>query len=156
MIAATSYCERLLPKEQGGFHPRRSIINIKFTVRRLQELGHKSTRTAISMLHQPKEGISLRQPNAYLVGTRSPWSAAANDGAICQFHDGRRAYVQNDNEVSSEEFDLEQGLRRVWVLSPSLFNISRRYSVTLQRFNKDPDIVAGLVSLQGQPARIGP
>ena len=40
----SAYCEAkgLLPEEQSGFRPRRSSTDIKFAVRRLQELERKA------------------------------------------------------------------------------------------------------------------
>ena len=39
----SAYCERMgiLPEEQCGFRPNRSIIDMMFVIRRLQELARK-------------------------------------------------------------------------------------------------------------------
>ena len=43
---------------------------------------------------------------------------------IRQFHDGMRVCVRNDNGRCSQWFEVAQGLRQGYVLSPLLFNVS--------------------------------
>ena len=77
---------------------------------------------------------------------------------IRQFREGMRACVRNDNGHCSEELSVEQGLRQGCVLPSLLFNIffAAALLVALQRFSEDPDILADLVHLQEQPAKVGP
>ena len=77
---------------------------------------------------------------------------------IRQFHDGMRACVRSDNGDCSEEFNVEHELRQGCALSSLLFNIVfvAILLVTLQRFSEDPEILAGLVYLQEQPAKVEP
>ena len=69
-----------------------------------------------------------------------------------------RACVRNDNGDRSEEFNVEQGLRQGCVLFPLMFNIffAAALQVVLQRSSEDPDILADLVHLQEQPAKVDP
>lgn len=66
-----------------------------------------------------------------------------------------KAFVQNYNEVYSEEFDVEQGSRQGAVPSFLLLNIffAEALLVALQRFSKDPDIFVALVYLQKQQVK---
>ena len=77
---------------------------------------------------------------------------------IRQFHEGMRACVRNDNGDCLEDINVEQGLPQGFVLSPLLFNIffAAALQVALQRFSEDPEILADLVHLQVQPAKVGP
>ena len=72
---------------------------------------------------------------------------------IRMFHDGMRARVQSDDGDFSAWFNVCQGLRQGYVLSPLLFNIFfvAVIIVVLQRFAEDPLIVSDLVYLDDAP-----
>ena len=108
-----AYCEAkgLIPEEQCGFRPDRSTTNMMFDVRRLQEVGRK-------------RGVSLFMcfidlQKTYDTGDRTfLWQVLTRIGVppqmiadIRQFHDGMRACVRPDDDVCSDWFDVEQGLR---------------------------------------------
>ena len=77
---------------------------------------------------------------------------------IQNFHNGMGALVRPDDDICSDWFQVDQGLRQAWVLSPLLFNIffGAVLTVVLQRFSKDTAILAELVRLKKPPTSIGP
>ena len=129
-----------------------------FVVRRLQEIGRKA-------------GVSLFMCFIYLqkaydtVDRTLLWQVLTRIGVppqmlavIQQFHDGMRAYVQPDDGVYSDWFEVEQRLRQGCVLSPLLFNIffAAVLTAVLQRFSEEPAILAELVHLKKPPTSMGP
>ena len=87
------------------------------------------------------------------IGVRSQMIAV-----IQQFHDGMRACVRPDYGVCSDWFEVKQGLREGWMLSPLLFNIffAAVLNVVLQRFSEDPTILAEPVHLKEPSTSMGP
>ena len=77
---------------------------------------------------------------------------------IRQFPDGMRACVRPDDGVRSDWFEVEQGLRQGYVLSPLPFNIffAAMLSVVLQRCSEEPAILAELVHLKEPSTSMGP
>ena len=69
---------------------------------------------------------------------------------IRQFHDGMQAQVRMDDGELSEWFEVTQGLRQGYVLSPLLFNIffAAATEVVLVRFSEDDTILKDLVYLE--------
>ena len=68
-------------------------------------------------------------------------------------HDGMRVHVQLKGGHVSVGFNIFQGLRQGWVLSPLLFNSFFAVVMigVLQRFAEDPLIVSDLVYLDDAP-----
>ena len=124
-----------------------------FVVRRLQELGRTSnTSLEIYFIDLAKAYDSV---DRVLL-----WEALARFGVpprmikvIRMFHDGMRARVQLDDGDFSAWFNVCQGVRQGYVLSPLLFNIflAAVIIMVLQRFAEDPLIVSDLVYLDDAP-----
>ena len=121
----SAYCEAkgLLPEEQCGFRPDRSTTDMMFVVRRLQEVGRKA-RVPVHMCF-----VDLQKAYDTVYRTLL-WQLLTRIGVppqmiavIRQFHDGMRACVRPHDGVCSDWFEVEQGLRQGYVLSPLLFNI---------------------------------
>ena len=129
-----------------------------FVVRRLQEIRRKAGVSLFMCF------IDLQK--AYdTVDLTLLWLVLARIGVppqmiavIQQFHDGMRAYVRPDDGVRSDWFEVEQGLRQGYVLSPLLFNIffAAVMTVVLQKFSEEPAILAELVHLKEAPTSMGP
>ena len=70
---------------------------------------------------------------------------------IRQFHGGMRACAQSDDGARLNWFEVEQGLRQEYVLSPLLFNIvfAAGLDVVLQRFSEDTGAPEGTADVDG-------
>ena len=66
--------------------------------------------------------------------------------------------MRSDDGRSSEWFEVAQGLREGYVLSPLLFNVffAAILRVVPERFSKDAGILADLIHLHEQPSKVGP
>ena len=156
----SDYCEakELLPEEQCGFRPDRSTTDMIFVVRRLQEIERKARVSPfMCFIDLQKAFDTVDRTLLWQVLTRTgvpPQMIAV----IQQFHDGMRACVRPDDGVCSDWFEVEQGLRQGYVLSPLLFNIffAAVLNVVLQRFSEEPAILAELVHLKDPSPSIGP
>ena len=149
------FCDEagILPEEQCGFWPQRSTTVMMFVVRRLQELG-RTSGTSLEIYF-----IDLAK--AYdTVDRVLLWEVLARFGVpprrikvIRMFHDGMRSRVELNDTYFSAWFNVCQGLRQGYVLSPLLFNIffATVIMVVLQRFAEDPLIVSDLVYLDDAP-----
>ena len=108
----------ILPEEQCGFRPQRSITDMMFVVRRLQELGRTS--------NTPLDICFIDLAKAYdSVDLVLLWEVLACFGdsprmikVLRIIHDGMRARVQLDDGDFSAWFNVCQGLRQGCVLSP--------------------------------------
>ena len=94
-----------------------------FVVRSLQEIGRKAeVYLFMCLLDLQKAYDTVDRTLLWQVLTRigvPPQMTAV----IRQFHDGMRACVRPDDGVCLDWFEVEQGLRQGYVLSPLLFNI---------------------------------
>ena len=124
MVRLRDYCEtdNLLPEEQRGSHPTRSIMDTMFVIRRLQELG----RTAGGGV---RCFVDLQE--AYDTVDRALlWQALTHIGVPLlieiivvsrQLNDGIRACVRGQTAGErSEWFQVGQGLRQGCVSLPLL------------------------------------
>ena len=77
---------------------------------------------------------------------------------IRQFHDGIKFCELSEDGMCSEAFDVEQGSRQVYVLSPLPFNIffATVLAVILQHFSTDEEVLASLVHLEESRGAMGP
>ena len=149
------FCEEsgILPEEQCRFRPQRSKTDMMFVVRRLQKLG----RTSNASLEICFIDLAKAYDSVSLVLL---WEILARFGvpprmikAIRIFHDCMMARVQLDDGHLSAWFNVCQGLRQEYVLSPLLFNIffAAVIIVVLHRFAEDPLIVSDMVYLDDAP-----
>ena len=143
-----NFCEEdgIVPGEQCGFQPQRSTIDIMFVVRRLQRLGRTNySSLEICFIDLVKACDSVDPVLLWGVLARfgvPPWMIKI----IRMVQGGMRARVQLDGDFPAW-FNVCQGLRQGWVLSPILFNIVfvAVIIVVLQRFAEDTLIVSDLV-----------
>ena len=156
----SAYCEAkgLLPEEHCGFRPDRSTTDMMFVICRLQEIGRKAGVYFFTFFIDLQKAYDTVDPTLlWQVFTRigvPPQMIAV----IQQFHDEVRACVRPDDGVCSDWFEVEQGLRQGCVLSPLLFNIFFAAVLTgvVQRFSKDPAILAELVLMKEPSVSMGP
>ena len=148
----SDYCERenILPKEQCGFRPQRSTVDMMLVVRRLQELARKKD-TPLYLCF-----IDLTIAH-YSVDRTLLWDVLARFGVpprmiavIRQVHDGMKACVRLDDGERSDKFDVGQGLRQGCVLAPLLFNMffTAVLRVAETRFLSDAAFTDNMVQLQ--------
>ena len=145
----SAYCERvgILPEEQSGFRPNRFTTDMRFVIRRLQELAWKK--------RIPLYACFIDLTKAYdSVDRTLLWTVLARFdvpqnmiSVIRQFHDGMQACVRLDDRVNSTLFAVEQGLRQGCVLAPLLLNIffAAVANVASTRFKADKGIMGALV-----------
>ena len=148
----SDYCasEKILPEEQCGFRPQRSMVGMKFVARRLQELARKKdTPLYLCFIDLTKEYDS--------VGRILLWDVLARFGVpprmlavIRQFHDVMQACVRLDGGECSNKFDVGQSLRQGCVLAPLLFNMffTAVLRMAEKRFLADATITDNMVQLQ--------
>ena len=121
----SAYCEAkgLLLEEQWGFRPNRSTTDMRFVVRRMQKVGRKAgVSLFMYFIELQKAYGTVDRTLLWQVLTRivvPPQMLAV----VQQFHDGMRVCVRPDDGAGSDWFEVEQGLRQGFVLSP-LFTIS--------------------------------
>ena len=157
----SNYCEAkgLLPEVQCGFRPHRSTTDMMFVVRRLQEIGRKpGVSLCICLIDLQKAYDTVDRTLLWQVLIRIGVPPPMMIAAIRQFHDEMRACVRPDDGVSSNWFEVEQGLRQRCVLSPLLFSVffAVVLTVVLQRFSEDTVILVELANLKEPPTSMGP
>ena len=127
-------------------------------VRRLQEIGRKARVSLfMSVMGFQRAYDTADHTLLWQVLTRigvPPQMIAV----IRQFHDGIKSCVRPDDGVCLDWFEVEQGLRQAFLLSPLLFNIffAAVLNVVLQRFREDPAILAELAYLKEPSTLMGP
>ena len=95
----SNYCEDrgILLKEQCGFRPARSTVDMQFVMRRLQELGReRKIPLYMCFVDLQKTYESVDRELLWQVLTRFGISAKVLT-VIRQFHDGMRACVRTDD-----------------------------------------------------------
>ena len=148
----SDYCERenILPEEHCGFRPQRSMVDMVFVVRRLEELARKKDNPwnlcfiDLTKAYDSVDRTLLRDVLArFGVPSRMP-------AVIRQFHDGMQVFVRLDDGECSDKFDVGQGLRQRSVLAPLLFNMffTAVLRVAEERFLSDAAVTDNMVRLQ--------
>ena len=149
------YCEAkgLLTEGQRGYRLDRSIMDIMFVVRRLQQIAWK--------VGLPLFRSSIDLQKAYdIVDHTLLWQVLPHIGVpaqmiavIRQSHGGMGACVRPGDGVYSDRFEVEQGLWQGCGLSPPFFLIffTDVMTVVSRRFGKDTAILTELVHLKEQP-----
>lgn len=141
----------ILPEEQCGFRPGRSTIDMMFVIRMLQEFGRdKDIPMFVCFIDLMKAYDSVDRPLLWKVLARFgvPEKMIA---VIRAFHDGMRAAVRIDDELS-EEIDITRGLRQGCVLAPLLFNLffAAVLAVAVERFMSNEDVVRDLINIKSR------
>ena len=144
----SDYCEAhgILPDEQCGFRPERSIADMLYVVLRLQELA-RLRRVPLYMCF-----VDLQK--AYdSVDRELLWKVLAQAGVPEEMIAAR---VRMDDGQLSDWFEVTQRLRLRCVLYPLLFNIffAAAIEVILVRFSEDDTIQKDPVYLE-EEARVG-
>ena len=132
------------------FQPDRSTTDMVFVVRRLQEIGWKAGVSLFIYSNDLQKAYgTVDRALLWQVLTRIRLPPQMV-GVIRQFHDGRRARVQPGDDVYSDWFEVDQGLRQGCVLSQLFFSIvfAALLPAVLQNFSEDTVILAKLMYLK--------
>ena len=157
----SDYFETLEPllEEKCGFRPDRSTTeSIVFVVRRLQEIRRKAGVSLFMCFIDLQKAYDIVDRIFLSQGPTRIGVPTQMIAVFRQFHDGMRACVRPDDSVCSDWFELEQGLRQGYILSPLLFNIffAAVLTVFLQRFSEDTVILAKLGYMEKLPSSMEP
>ena len=133
-------------------------MDMMFVVRRLQEIGRKAgVSLFMCFIDLQKAYNTVDRTLLWQVLTRigvPPQMIAV----IRQLHHGMRVCVRPDDGLCLDWFEVDQGLREGYVLSPLLFNIflAAVLTVVLQPFSEDTVILVELVDLKEPSTSTGP
>lgn len=113
--------ELMLPESQCGFRKNRSMCDMIFTARQLQEKcrEHQDLFMAFIVLSKASDTLNRELPWRVLTKFGCP---AKFVSILCQFHDVMMALVTIGGQESSP-FPVRTGVRQGCVLAPVLFNI---------------------------------
>ena len=105
------------------FQPDGSTTDMVFVVRRLKETGWKAGVSLFMYSNDLQKAYgTVDRALLWQVLTRIGLPPQMV-GVIRQFHDAMKARVQPGNDVCSDWFEVDQGLRQGCVLSQLFFNI---------------------------------
>ena len=135
------------------FQPDGSTTDMVFVVRRLKEIGWKAGVSLFMYSNDLQKAYgTVDRALLWQVLTRIGLPPQMV-GVIRQLHDGMKARVQPGDDVCSDWFEVDQGLRQGCVLSPLFFNIffAALLPAVFQKFSEDTVFLAELMYLKEPP-----
>ena len=118
----SSVAEKNLPESQCGFRPKRSTVDMVFTVRQVQEKCHEQNMNFYSVFIDLTKAFDTVNREALWIILRKLGCPAKFTTLIRLFHDDMTGEVLSDGEPS-ESFCISNGVKQGCVLAPVLFNL---------------------------------
>ena len=113
---------RIYPESQCGFHPKRSTIDMIFSLHQLQEKGREQNQPLYLVFIDLTKAFNLVSRDGLFKMLPLIGCPPKLLSIVRSFHNGMMSTVQFDGNVSAE-FGVKSGVKQGCILTPTLFGI---------------------------------